>query len=635
MATGVSGSMSTNASTYIVAEVDYSETYDVASNTSSVTASLWYRRTNNWAGATVSPGTFYVTINGTDYAVYTGTFTIPGNDTQWKKVGEKTVTGIAHNADGSKSITIGGKHSTTATNVAYMNFSLSKTVTLTTIPRASKPSTNANSLTLNGSSLVINTNRASNSFTHTIKVQVGDQTATYNNVGASVTFTPTVSVWMPQMDSYEKKATVTCTTYNGSTLIGSAQTCTFTMKVDTSTYKPTVKVDEKRDTNETTLALESSESFIKGYSNLSLSITFGVNNSSYGSTFKSAKITAGSVSQSYNLSGTSKTVTFTLNAITVNTIKVEVTDNRGVIITQNVSLSLLDYSAVTISSVKCERVNSSGTPSETGDNIKYTIVCNVFRGSFGQANNILKLYSYSKQASASSYGSAVLERTVTPSGSGANASYTLTGIVSGKYSANSQHDIRFRVYDSLSNKYATAVRINEGVPVFAWGKDHFDVYGALHVHDRGVVSDYVEMSVASLNKLINSDTASLSTKVVTFNGASGGSVTWTIFKFGSFRIAVCKWRAASNATINSTWAGFYYSNDFGTPNFPFTFNDVLFLKTEYVAGDTAAHADCWNSGRSGSISKTTAGSVYLVRPNDGGPVTIGHPVFTEIVIGTV
>ena len=81
MASGISGSMSVNSSTYIVAMVQYSETYDVATNTSAVTASLYYRRTNSYSGSTVSPGTFYVKINGTNYAVYTGTFTIPGNDT--------------------------------------------------------------------------------------------------------------------------------------------------------------------------------------------------------------------------------------------------------------------------------------------------------------------------------------------------------------------------------------------------------------------------------------------------------------------------------------------------------------------------------------------------------------------------
>ena len=560
----------------------------------------------------------------------------PGGTIRWY-YGNETVlegsTSVSHNADGTGSLSMSGQCYGGGMGI---NINISGSISLPTIPRASKPTVSKNSVTLNGTdSVTITTNRATSSFTHKLAIKVGTNTVNVNNVGESYVWTPGIPYWMPYMTSYSMEVTVTCTTYSGTTQIGSAQTVKFTLNVDTSTYKPTITAISHEDTNDTTLALETSGSYIKGYSNLKLTVKFGVNNSGYSSSLVSAKITVGSSSQTFNLSGTSGTATFTASGITAASAKIEVTDNRGYTVTQNKNLTLVDYSAVTISSVICERVNASGTPSETGDYVKYTIVCNVFQGNFGKQNNTLKLYSYSKQASASSYGSAVLEKTATPSGSNANASYTFTGITKGTYSASTQHDIRFRVYDSLSNKFANAYRVNEGVPVFAWGKDHFDVYGALHVHARGDVSDYVEMTVASLKKLINSDTASITTKAVTFSGASGGSVTWTIFKFGSFRIAVCKWRAASNATINSTWAGFYYSNDFGTPNFPFTFNDVLFLKTEYVAGDTAAHADCWNSGRSGSISKTTAGSVYLVRPNDGGPVTIGHPVFTEIVIGTV
>ena len=95
------------------------------------------------------------------------------------------------------------------------------------------------------------------------------------------------------------------------------------------------------------------------------------------------------------------------------------------------------------------------------------------------------------------------------------------------------------------------------------------------------------------------------------------------------------WRASSNAVIDGTWAGFYYSDDFGTPDFPVTFNAVSYVKVQYVGGDSAAHAEAWDSGRAGAISNTTAGSVYLTRPNDGGPATIGHPRFSELVIGTV
>lgn len=253
----------------------------------------------------------------------------------------------------------------------------------------------------------------------------------------------------------------------------------------------------------------------------------------------------------------------------------------------------------------------------------------VFRGTFGQVSNELRLYTYSKLASASDYGTAVLEQTVTPTGSNANDSYTFTGITVGTYSASSQYDIRFRVGDKLSYKISPAVRINEGIPVYAWGEDHFDVYGTFHIHDRDDITKYI--SLDGLNP---------STETVSFSGAVGGSVTWKVFKYGALRIAVSKWRCASNATISSGWNGLYTSSSLNTPDFPLTFTSVDYSHITYVAADANARysADCWmsiqsNAGETGGISGTNAGTVFLVRPDSG--VTIGHPVFTQIVVGTV
>ena len=81
------------------------------------------------------------------------------------------------------------------------------------------------------------------------------------------------------------------------------------------------------------------------------------------------------------------------------------------------------------------------------------------------------------------------EQTVTTSGSGF-AQFTINGITVGTYLSSTQYDIVFRLEDALTARQSGAVRIHEGIPVYAWGKDHFDVYGEFHIHDRDDVMKY-------------------------------------------------------------------------------------------------------------------------------------------------
>ena len=630
MATGISGSMSTYTSTYIVAAVDYSETYDVASNASAVTAILYYKRTNTYNYDTTSPGTFYVKINGESYAVYTGTFRIPANDNNWHEVGRKTVTGIVHNSDGSKTISIGGSHSTTATNVAYLNFSMSKDIALTTIPRASKPTVSTGTLVM-GNSLQIATNRASSSFTHTITVSCGGHSVTYNNVGTSVQFVAGSSEWMPYMTSWEQTATVSCTTYNGSTKIGSTQTCTFKLRVDTSVYKPVIGATTTADPNPTTQAMETAGTFILNASKLTVTADFSVNNTDYGSALASATVTCGGQSHLFTLSGASGSIEYTFpNAIDSSNVTIAVVDNRGVSVTKIITLTAMPYQPISIKSVKGVRTNASGDEAETGDRITYTITLNVYWGSFGQVNNQIVLKMKYKSSAMADYSEWSTQTTITLTGEGQYMTYTLHGTTDAtvSFSSAEQYDVIFHVEDLLSEANTTDVRILPGVPVFGWGEDYFDVYGEFHVHDRTDVMKYITIGADSVESV-----------PVTFSGAAGGTVNWTIFKFGRLRVATCRWRAASNYTCNSAWGSLYYSANVNTPNFPVVFDRVTYQNIRYVGADSGAtytafaELNILPADSSGNTNNTNMGSLSLYRPDSGA--TIGHPVFTQIVIGTV
>lgn len=394
---------------------------------------------------------------------------------------------VSHSSTGTGTLSMSG--SCVGSGLG-LSISASGSIALPTIPRASTPTFSSDPLTI-GSTQTITTNRASSSFTHTIKIEIGDYSTTISNVGASTTWAASASELMQYMDAYQKTVSVTCTTYSGTTSLGT-KTTTFVLQVDTSVYKPVIGTATLSDTNATTTALETSGTFIKGYSVLSAVIPLSVNDTGYGSELASATVTLGSTSTSYSLSGTSASITFT-GSVSTSSLVISVTDNRGYTVTSTVTLTVLDYSPVTINTITTERVNSNGVPSETGEYVSYSIECTVFKGSFGQATNTVTVSTQSKAASATTYDASVTEQAVTTSGNGEVGQMTITGISVGQYTPSSQFDIMFTLTDALSSSTFASIRIHEGVPVFAWGEDHFDVYGELHIHDRDDVTDYISI----------------------------------------------------------------------------------------------------------------------------------------------
>ena len=406
-----------------------------------------------------------------DATLTTGTFTLYGND-----AGESALHLV-----GSLTAVIGG-----------FSISVDSWASAPTIPRSSKPTFSSDQLTI-GQTQTITTNRTSSSFTHTLKIDVGGYSETITGVGEFTTWTPSTATLMPYMDTWQKTATVTCTTYNGTTTIGSTTT-TFTIQVDTSVYKPNITWGTATDTNATTSALETAGTFIKGFSNLQIQVTSAPNNTSYGDTVEKLVVALGNVSQQSAVGGLSVSVNFIANGITTATLTAKATDNRGYTVTETVTLTLLDYSSIQIQSVEHVRVNANDVETETGEYVRYTIKANAFLGSFGAVTNTITVTTQSKLASAGTYGSSVTEKTVTTSGSGVGE-ITITGITVGTYSPSSQFDIKFTLTDALSSATtAQPVRVHEGIPVVAWGSDHFDVYGEFHVHNRNDVSDYMTLT---------------------------------------------------------------------------------------------------------------------------------------------
>lgn len=108
--------------------------------------------------------------------------------------------------------------------------SVSVSVPLATILRASEPSVSSSNVTM-GNAVTIYTNRKSTSFAHTITYSFGSASGTIaTGVGDNVSWTPPTSLASQILNSTTGTCTITCYTYSGSTLIGT-KTVTLTLTV--------------------------------------------------------------------------------------------------------------------------------------------------------------------------------------------------------------------------------------------------------------------------------------------------------------------------------------------------------------------------------------------------------------------
>ena len=596
-------------------------TTDVSNNKSKVDFK-WQKRLSAWkTGRSAWNNTSYswsITTAGHSASMTFALGTV--NSTTWTDVGSSDYwADVGHGSDGTLTISAkanGHKFDGSA-------FSSTESLTLPTIPRASTSSVSPNPLTLSSANntLTVTTNRASSSFTHTIKVICGSWNSTQTGVGASTTFSIPQTV-VSQMSNTQMDCSVETTTYNGSSQIGSKTTTAFKVAVDTSQEHPVIGTVILSDTNPDTAAVETSGTFIKNASNLRVTIDFSVEGSY--TTLASAQVSIDNVTSSYPLSGTTASVVFDKNKVNSNVLTIMVTDSRGYTVTKTQSLTIIPYEPIAFITTSIQRTNANGDPSDTGENISYDVEVKCFYGTFGQTENTLKLFYKSKPVTDQNYGSYIQTASASASGQGAITTYTFHGMTQGGFSSALEYDLVFKVEDIFSDAISPTIRIHEGLPVVGWGRDHFDVYGQFHIHDRADAAKYISFDAN------NPETIS-----VNFSGAAGGEVNWTMFKFGNLRIAMCKWRSASNVTTGTAWGSLYSSSEINTPNFPITFDNVLYTDIRYIAADnnsTYAAFTCTTPQNTSNI-KTNMGKVWLARPSSGS--TIGHPTFVQVVVGTV
>lgn len=335
---------------------------------------------------------------------------------------DHTVT-IYHNADGTRSVSASYS---IPTRVSSGTLTGSTSLTLTTIPRASSPSVSGN-VNL-GSAVTIYTNRASSSFTHTISYSCAGYSGTIaTNVGASTSWTPSLNIANGIPNGTSATCTITCTTYNGSTNLGS-KTCVLTLYVPSSIV-PSVSITSVSEANSTVSALNWGV-YVQGKSQLAVSVS---GSGSYSSTIRGYSTSANGVTYTSS--------SFTTGTISSNgTIRATATDSRGrTSATATSNYTVVAYSEPTISEVSVARCDSSGTIKDDGTYLKYT-----FKGSISPVDNknSASFRIKYKAHSASSWTTREISTAYSIDSSAVLSNAT--------FSADTTYDILFEAVDSLS-----------------------------------------------------------------------------------------------------------------------------------------------------------------------------------------
>ena len=298
----------------------------VANNSSSVTVGVYLVVSSGYSTQSWMRGSY--TVNGETRSIDRATQWYYGGETL---LSQDTFT-VYHNSDGTKTFNMSATVTSGWSAIGTMP-TASGSGSLPTIARASQPSINTypnNSPNFNiGDTITIHMNRASTSFTHTVKINYGSTSYTIaTNVKDNCTFdTSTIAnalyALIPNANTYSN--TISVTTYNGTTNIGT-KTCAYNAKVVNA--NPTFSA-AYLDSNSTTSAITTNNQIIvRNKSTLTV-------NFSNATALKSATLASASVAvlgQTYTATLSSSSATINVGTIdssqnvTANAI---VTDSRG------------------------------------------------------------------------------------------------------------------------------------------------------------------------------------------------------------------------------------------------------------------------------------------------------------------
>ena len=403
---------------------------NVANNTNYVTVALDFRRTDyQYYGYNLDGNAYWiikVDSLSTGNVNFTFNWTIPQN--QWKEVARRSFT-VTHNADGTKSINLSGTIYF-GDGVSPGTLSASGKATLSTIPRATVPSLSPASQAI-GSAITINLPRASSAFTHTLTYSFGSAAGTIaTGAGGSASWTLPSSLAAQIPNAASGTGQITCSTYNGSTLVGTKY-INFTATVPASMVPSITSIGI---TEAATGINAQFGAYVQNKSRLNIAISAsGIQ----GSTIVSYKTeVAGS-----SFSGSS-VVTGYITSPGSLPVKVTVTDSRGHTAVKTQTVNVVAYANPAIASFTAVRSTTAGVFDDQGTSLSISMNFNV--SAVGNKNT--KSYAVDLQKNGETTWVSLLKGSV--------YSYNSTYVADNVLSIDSSYTLRLRVTDYFTTSEA-------------------------------------------------------------------------------------------------------------------------------------------------------------------------------------
>lgn len=349
-----SGSFSNKIAGGYTLRVYWSIAQSITNNTSTPSVDIYLDQASSYDLDVNSRSDNTLTIAGKSYTWASPAIDSGGGSST--RIARLTLDPIAHNSDGTKTVTLSVKYNIRATisGTYYESITASASLTFNAILRATQPTLSASSVFM-GNSVTINTPRASTAFTHDLAYSFAGSayTAITSGVGTSYAWTvPDLASLVP--NSTSGVMTIRCITKSGSTTVGT-KTVTLTVKVPTSVV-PTISAVTLTETVSGLAAQFGA--FIRNKSAVKCTITAA---GAKGSTIKSYSSTFQGLSYSGN-GWTSKTLSTAGSLSLVTT----VTDSRGRTAKKTTTVTVLDYTPPSVSELRVYRCKTDGTPADDG-----------------------------------------------------------------------------------------------------------------------------------------------------------------------------------------------------------------------------------------------------------------------------
>lgn len=438
-----SGALSTSNS-YVKYKITIAQNFqNVANNTSNVTVSVRFYRTNT-GYSTYGSGTVYCKINGTTRSKAV----TPSQRITSSGIVLYTWTGdIAHAAGGTKTLTcsawINLDTPLTSSEQSYSQ-------TLTTIPRASSLSASNGTL---GTAQTLTITRAASTFKHRIEYTCGS--ASGYAAGSGSTYTTATSIsWAPPISLAGQNTTgtsvsikLTLNTYtSGGTHIGS------TTKTITAAIPASVKPSCSLVLDDVSGWDDTYGSPVQGLSKIKITVNPTL---AHGSPIAAYSISANDAKYT-----TRTATTDLLKMAGESTVSATVKDKRGRSGTASYTMQVLAYSPPKVSVLTVHRCDSSGTDNDQGEYIRAT-----FSAAVSPVDNKnTASYTLRYKKSATSIYTEIPFPTLANTYTVTNREYTF------RADSNSSYDVEVEATD----RHGTATRSTSASTAFTllnWGPD--------------------------------------------------------------------------------------------------------------------------------------------------------------------